>query len=179
MLPHYCQCRRHWLAGAFCCIYVCAHHEQAGIILLLALPLPCVPPALVIAATLLCDVLTLAFSVALTFPFVPANPSTRPRKRGASRHRPEYHGSGGAALATDVCSTFRSTFVMRSPLCTIIVLPERYLARGGALLYVYLPLCYLRHLPSTCALYFWALLWRFQWSSIFSPQCLVFGGPRC
>lgn len=51
---------------------------------------------------------------------------------------------------------------MRSPLCTIIVLPERYLARGGALLYVYLPLCYLRHLPSTCALYFWALLWRFQ-----------------
>lgn len=107
--------------------------------MLLALPLPYVPPALVIAATLLCDVLTLAFSVALTFPFVPANPSTRPRKRGASRHRPEYHGSGGAALATDVCSTFRSTFVMRSPLCTIIILPERYLARGGALLYVYLP----------------------------------------
>ena len=93
---------------------MCAHHEQAGIILLLALPLPYVPPALVIAATLLCDVLPLAISVALTFPVVPATPSTRPRKRGASRHRPEYHGSGGAALATDVCSTFRSTFVMRS-----------------------------------------------------------------
>ena len=52
-----------------------------GIILLLALPLPYVPPALVIAATLLCDVLTLAFSVALTFPFVPANESVHAAKK--------------------------------------------------------------------------------------------------
>ena len=63
------------LTGWRLLLHICAHHEQAGIILLLALPLPYVPPALVIC------VLTLAFSVALTFPFVPANPSTRPRKK--------------------------------------------------------------------------------------------------
>ena len=30
MLPHYCQCRRHSLAGAFCCIYVLITSRQAS-----------------------------------------------------------------------------------------------------------------------------------------------------